>query len=210
VADGVAITAGAGTTILTDDCGAPGHAQGMKIAYSADGVATFTTVDANGILVSPGASVKRIEVDSAGLTTASTAYTAGDQVGTEYTFANAARISGGGGVIAGITVLDKPKVMSGTPASFDFYLFHTSVTGAADNAAFDDSDSDMGNCLAIINFTTGAWISSSSNAVAPQHGLSIPYTCATTSLFGIMVCRTNHTFFGATSDLRVGLNLIRD
>ena len=49
MADGVAITAGSGTTILTDDCGASGHAQGVKIAYSADGVATLVLVDANGI-----------------------------------------------------------------------------------------------------------------------------------------------------------------
>jgi len=44
MADGVAITAGAGTTILTDDCGASGHAQGVKIAYSADGVDQATYV----------------------------------------------------------------------------------------------------------------------------------------------------------------------
>lgn len=48
MADGVAISAGAGTTILTDDC-TTGHAQIVKLAYSADGTATVITADANGL-----------------------------------------------------------------------------------------------------------------------------------------------------------------
>lgn len=55
MADGVAITAGSGTTILTDDTGASGHAQVVKLAYSADGSATLATVDADGVLVNLGA-----------------------------------------------------------------------------------------------------------------------------------------------------------
>lgn len=55
MADGVDITAGSGTTILTDDTGATGHAQVVKIAYSADGSPTLTTVDADGVLVNLGA-----------------------------------------------------------------------------------------------------------------------------------------------------------
>jgi len=67
MADGVAITAGAGTTILTDDCGASGHAQGVKIAYSADGVATLVTVDASGVLVNLGAN-NDVTIDAAAVT----------------------------------------------------------------------------------------------------------------------------------------------
>ena len=54
MADGVAITAGAGTTILTDETGS-GHAQVVKLGYSTDGVATMVTADANGLLVDLGA-----------------------------------------------------------------------------------------------------------------------------------------------------------
>jgi len=67
MADGVAITAGAGTTILTDDCGASGHAQGVKIAYSADGVATLVTVDASGVLVNLGAN-NDVTIDAGAVT----------------------------------------------------------------------------------------------------------------------------------------------
>lgn len=46
MADGVAITAGAGTTILTDDTGAGGHAQVVKLAISTDASATLIPADA--------------------------------------------------------------------------------------------------------------------------------------------------------------------
>lgn len=50
MADGVAITAGSGTTILTDDTGAGGHAQVVKLAISTDGSGTLIPADAaNGI-----------------------------------------------------------------------------------------------------------------------------------------------------------------
>ena len=56
MADGVAITAGSGTTILTDDTGASGHAQVVKLGISTDGSATLIPADGtNGMLVNLGA-----------------------------------------------------------------------------------------------------------------------------------------------------------
>lgn len=50
MADGVAISAGSGTTILTDDTGASGHAQVVKLAISTDGSATLIPAEAtNGL-----------------------------------------------------------------------------------------------------------------------------------------------------------------
>lgn len=54
MADGVAITAGSGTTIATDDAGASGHVQIVKLARSTDGSATPLTADADGLLVNLG------------------------------------------------------------------------------------------------------------------------------------------------------------
>lgn len=52
MADGIAITAGSGTTILTDDTGAGGHAQIVKLAISTDGSGTLIPADnTNGLLV---------------------------------------------------------------------------------------------------------------------------------------------------------------
>lgn len=56
MADGVAITAGSGTTILTDDTGAGGHAQVVKLAISTDGSGTLIPADGtDGLLVNLGA-----------------------------------------------------------------------------------------------------------------------------------------------------------
>lgn len=56
MADNVAITAGSGTDIATDQVtGTLEHVQLVKLAYSADGVRTLVTADANGILVDLGA-----------------------------------------------------------------------------------------------------------------------------------------------------------
>jgi hypothetical protein len=50
MADGVPITAGTGTTILTDDTGAGGHAQVVKLAISTDGSGTLIPAEAtNGL-----------------------------------------------------------------------------------------------------------------------------------------------------------------
>ena len=63
MADGVAITAGSGTTIATDDCGAPGHAQVVKLAISTDGSATLVPADStNGLDVD----VTRVPTDPFG------------------------------------------------------------------------------------------------------------------------------------------------
>lgn len=55
MADGVPITAGSGTTIATDDTGATGHVQLVKLAYSADGSPTLVSADSGGLLVNLGA-----------------------------------------------------------------------------------------------------------------------------------------------------------
>lgn len=50
MADNVAITAGSGTTIATDDAGAGGHVQVVKLAISTDGSATYIPAEAtNGL-----------------------------------------------------------------------------------------------------------------------------------------------------------------
>lgn len=55
MADGVQITAGSGTTIATDDAGAGGHVQVVKLAIAADGSATALPGDAtDGLLVNLG------------------------------------------------------------------------------------------------------------------------------------------------------------
>ena len=49
MSDNVPITAGTGTSIATDDCGAAGHTQIVKLAMSGDGSATLIGADSNGL-----------------------------------------------------------------------------------------------------------------------------------------------------------------
>jgi hypothetical protein len=53
MADNIAITAGSGTSILTDDC-TTGHAQIVKLAIATDGSATLIPADSGGLLVNLG------------------------------------------------------------------------------------------------------------------------------------------------------------
>jgi hypothetical protein len=66
MADGVAITAGSGTTILTDET-ASGHAQVVKLAIATDASATLLPADATlGLMVNPSLAI----VDDAAFTPA--------------------------------------------------------------------------------------------------------------------------------------------
>lgn len=57
MADNVTVDNGSGTdyTVSTDDAGASGHVQRVKLVVSADGSASHATVDADGVLVNLGA-----------------------------------------------------------------------------------------------------------------------------------------------------------
>ncbi len=54
MADNIEITAGSGTSVSTDDAGAGGHVQRVKLTYSADGSAVHVPADADGLLVNLG------------------------------------------------------------------------------------------------------------------------------------------------------------
>lgn len=68
MSDGVPITAGTGTTIATDDTGATGHVQLVKLAYSADGSPTLITADANGLKVNASGSAVPVTDNGGSLT----------------------------------------------------------------------------------------------------------------------------------------------
>lgn len=209
MSDKIAITAGVGTDVNTDDCGAAGHVQGMKLCYSADGVATYITADSTGLYVRQNQSAFRIApVDSAGVTTASTNYAIGDQVGTEFVFASAALTSGWGGWITDAILVDKSLKLNA--GDFELLLFRQSVTPAADNAAHAFSDADKAHYLGKIRFATGDWETDANSAINERHQIGLGYTCNATSLFGYAVTKQANAFFSASTDFSIGLILARD
>lgn len=145
-----------------------------------------------------------VSATSAGLTTASTAYVTGDQLGTELTFASIVR-SGKGSVIQSATLIDKAKIVG----AVDLFLFSAATTPAADNAANAWSDGDMANLLGVLHFTDV--VSSANNiAVLATNAPIVLKPGSGTSIFGNLVTRSGHTFFGATTDLIVALGVLRD
>lgn len=139
---------------------------------------------------------------SAGLTTASTTYTAGDQLGTEITISSATRSSRGISIVSA-ALIDKAKVIG----ACDAFLFNAATTPAADNAANSWSDADMLNLQGIIHFNDV--IQSANNYVALATNLPIVYKPASgTSLILDLVTRTANAVFGAVGDLQVVLGVI--
>lgn len=148
---------------------------------------------------------QQITVTSSGLTIATTAYTAGDQVGAQLTFANAARFSGGGGIITGVTLISAADIIG----AYDLILTNSSITLAADNAAYAISDADALKVVGIAQLA-GAY-DIGNNRVAQLYNCMIPYTCSGgTSLYGGLVTRLGHTFFAAVTDLQVTLTVERN
>jgi hypothetical protein len=145
---------------------------------------------------------------SAGVTTASTNYTSGDQVGTVITFTGMANVSGWGGVITGFELVDKALKLN--TGDFEVYIFDGAVTAAADNAPADFSDTDEATLIGKVKFLTADWITFASNAVNQQNGLFLGYNCQATSLFAYLVTRQANAFFTAAGDVGLRIKVLRD
>lgn len=142
----------------------------------------------------------RLQTASAGLTTATTAYTANDTLGTIITMAMTAP-----GIIMSAQLVDKAQIVG----AVDAYLFDRSVTLAADNAANAISDADMLFCAGIIQFPTPT--TQTNNGIAVIDSLAIPCVAnAGNNMFVALVTRTAHTFFGAVGDLVITFNYTKD
>lgn len=151
MADNVTLP-GTGVVIGADEVtigAVPQQVQRMKLVDGTEGGTDLIPgTAARGLAVDPRSKVERIQIASAGLTIATTAYSANDQMGTIMDFASAVRTAGGTGTVLTATLVDKAKIVG----AIDLYLFDRSVTLAADNAVADISDADMLFCLGKITF----------------------------------------------------------
>lgn len=205
MANNTTLNAMSGGDVIADE-----DISGVKYQFVklADGTAASTTVikgDANGLWVVPRNDVLRIATNSGGLTTATTAYTAGDQVGTQFTMASASRVSGGTGTLHAVTLTSAADIIG----AYDVVITRSSITLAADNAVYAISDTDA---LAIVSMVqlVGAF-DIGNNRIAQQQNLDIQYDCnGGTSLYASLICRLGHTFFAAVTDLQLTFWVERD
>jgi hypothetical protein len=146
---------------------------------------------------------KTLTVTSGGLTTASTAYSANDQVGTIFTFTNFGTGSGLGGILMSVRLDDETDIIG----QYSVVVYSASVTPAADNAAFAVSDADSQLQVGPGPIWLGPVSDNGANRTAGWTG-SIPYNCAATSLFALLRTDGSHTFFGATTSLKLTLSAL--
>jgi hypothetical protein len=149
-------------------------------------------------------SLHSVDVASAGLTTATTAYIAGDQLGDILELASIVEASGGRGRITSIRLVDQAKITG----SIELFVFRASVTLAADNAAFNVSDSDMvASFVGSIILPQGS--DGADNRAATLSYVGLDFDCAATSLFVALKTLQGHTFFGAATDLNLRVSVER-
>lgn len=209
IADGIAITAGSGTTVWTDDTGANGHVQYVKLV---DGTSASTEViegdSTLGLSVNKRGRTTRLQVTP---TIDTNIYASGDCLGGLMSITGATSYSGGGGILRGVTVVDKTQAQR---AAMDLIFFTQSVTVAGNNSPFATSDADMLYAVGAISLgswsyltafagtplnSLAVWPSPASAATSVQTG-GIPYVCAATTLFCQAVVRGTPTYT-SSSDL---------
>lgn len=209
MSDNVAITAGAGTTVASDELtinAVAAQVQRMKLVLGADG--TYTG-DAAGRLVSGSDGALYVDqrpktVRLAVTPTVSTtpAYTAKDAVGALMTFSNAARFSGGGGTLLAVQIEDKAQQMK----DLDLVLFDRSITAPTDNAVFDPTDTELSQCIGVLQIGAGMYADFNDNSVAVLNGIGLEFVLNGTDLFGVLVARGTPTYV-ATTDIVVTLTI---
>lgn len=142
-----------------------------------------------------------LPVASTGLTTATTAYADGDQLGALMTFTMATAT----GIITGAVLTDKSNIVG----AVDAFIYDRSVTLAADNAPDSISDADSFFKLGVIPFPQPT--PQSLNRGGHVDSLGIAYVAnATTVICVQLVTRSGHTFFGAAGDLQLRLLYSKD
>ena len=134
--------------------------------------------------------------------TDASAYSAKDAVGGEMTFANAARLAGGQGVINSVTIADNDDEKAG----LELWLFSATVAEAADHSPMDFTDAELLTCVGVIPISTADYFSIADNGVACLRGIGLQFKCAATSLFGQLKCTGTPTYT-AHDDLTVTLGI---
>lgn len=144
-----------------------------------------------------------ITAQSAGVT--STLYNANQTVGTLFTFENAARKGGMGGIIQTATLICNV----GISANYRLFLFDQTVT-TSDHLVGGLSDVDLLKCLGFIDFNANNV--TTSNFITTANGLGIIYQTVglVKDIYGVLFTTTNVTLTGITAtgiSIRLGCSL---
>jgi len=151
-----------------------------------------------GVVSTKGTTISQTPTVSAG------AYSAGDNVGGLLTFADAAAVTGGGGVIKDVLIIDD----AGQDAVLELWLFDTTFTAGSNNDAWAPTEAQLHTLITVVSTSDGAWIAGGTPSVCPIE-VARRYDCTGTSLFGRLVTRGTPTF-AATDDVTCRIMLLQD
>lgn len=133
------------------------------------------------------------------------AYIAGDNVGGLLTFANAARFSGGGGILKEILIIDDASQSDET----ELWLFNQTFTAGADNAVWTPVEAELHNLVTVISTASGTYYTGGATGTVCMVEVARQFNLTGTSLFGRLVTRGTPTY-AATDDVSVIVKLMQD
>lgn len=144
-----------------------------------------------------------VTVTSAGLTTATTAYVAGDGIGSQNTLT--IPNSKSDAFIVGLVITDKSDIL----VSVTVFPHISTVTFATDNAAPSISDTD--NLTALPYLEVSAFRDLGGCHRGSVDSISVPiHASASSQVFFSALTETAHTFFGAATDIQYNFLLAVD
>lgn len=120
-----------------------------------------------------------------------------------FTFTDAARVSGGSGIITDAIISSSADVA--TLLQGEVWIFNTAVTNVNDNAPFVVSDSEIKTCVGKIPFTLE---DAGNNGFYHATNLNIGFTCSGSANLRFLI-RAKNTYTPATDVLTFVIKVIR-
>jgi hypothetical protein len=133
------------------------------------------------------------------------AYAAGDVIGSKISFADAARVAAGNGLVESILLHCK----SNQTFAFDVLFFSADPAASTftDNAALAVAAADFDKICGKVSFVSGDWASLGTPSVADKHKLQLPFKLTSgKTLYAVIVSRGTPTL-ASTSDLKLTLGV---
>lgn len=134
------------------------------------------------------------------------AYADGDAIDGLQTLSQALREALLSGRIDTVTVIDQAKQ---SPA-LELYFFESQVTGGTDNAAYNPSDANIAECLAVVKVVAGDYNTTSAQAVATvKPDFAVQAASGDGTLYMQIVSGGAPTF-GAATELKLRVVISQD
>ena len=129
------------------------------------------------------------------------AHAANDVVGIPFQIPDLVRVTGGGGVIGTVTLIETTTNSIAT----ELWLFDRQIASAADDAAHSISDADAAFCVGVISITS--YTTSALNSVGVASGTNIAFNTMANSrsLWGLLVTRGAPTYAAGGIALKVSV-----